>query len=228
MDRAGTGYPYFVYVGEGRAEIDASRLFLDVHMAEHLTYRGYKGFQPVLILKSNYLTWRLLRESVIRPLLAGAESREEENEPARYEIDLPNGFVFNDRTNEDALQIASAQINMANEELGATGVGVKLVTNPVFSAAFFEQEAWNTVFGDSDLLLPERELGESATRLGIPFLGLGAYMAAKDMTPADVQELYFRDGRGHYTPQGHEFVAEAIHQCFYAQSITAQAGCILP
>lgn len=100
-----------------------------------------------------------------------------------------------------------------------------LVTNPAFTPAFFEQEAWNTVFGRSDLLLPERELRQTAANYDIPFLGLGTYMEAQGLSPEDVQALYFGGGLGHLTPEGHEFVAEAVHECFYAQSLGPEQGC---
>jgi hypothetical protein len=50
-------------------------------------------------------------------------------------------------------------------------------------------------------------------------------MEAQGMSPAAVQDLYFAEGQGHLTPAGHEFVAEAIYECFYAQTLTAADGC---
>ena len=227
VDRVGTGYPYFVYESEGKAELDKSRQYRDIHMAEHYVFRGYKGIQPVLILRSNFLTPRLIWDNVIENDKESDNPDGRENEPANDEIDLPNGFVFNAQTNKEALQIAAAQISMVNEALRQTDTSVKLVTNPVFTKAFFEQELWNTLFGDSDLLLPEKQLRDSAQQQGIPFLGLGIYMEAQGLSPADVQELYFDDGLGHFTPVGHEFVAEAIYQCFYAKTLSVEDGCDL-
>ncbi len=228
VESAGTGYPYFVYEGQGTAQIDTSSFWIDLHRAEHYVHRGYEGFQPVLVLKSNYLTPRLLGEYV-RSFVEGSDAAASEIPASRnYEIDLPNGFVFNERTNEDAIRIASAQINMAREQLDRADVDIKLITNPAFTEAFYEQETWNTVFGDSDLLLPEQQLREAAGHYGIPFLGLGTYMAASGMTPAEVQELYFDNGRGRFTPAGHEFAAEAVYQCFFAQTVPSDAGCDIP
>ena len=102
----------------------------------------------------------------------------EENAETNFEVNLPNGFVFDPRTNKEAVRIASSQINMANEQLERVGVGVKLVTIPVFTDEFYEQAEWNTQFGNSDLLLPEQEMRESAAAYGIPYLGLGTYMAS--------------------------------------------------
>ena len=227
VDRAGTGYPYFVFKGQGQAEIDSSYHWKDVHEAEHRVARGYQGLQPVLFLKSNYLTPRIVSD-ILNDVIAPSNSPDrEEKSQTNYEIDLPNGFVFDQQMNGDAVRIASAQINMAKEQLSQDGVEIKLVTNPAFTVAFYEQESWNTIFGNSDLLLPERQLRETAGHYGISFLGLGTYMAAKGMTPADVQQLYFDNGLGHLTPAGHEFAAEAIYRCFFAQTVPPEAGCDL-
>ena len=98
---------------------------------------------------------------------------------------------------------------------------------PAISDAFYAQASWNTQFGDSDLLLPEQELREYAATNGMPFLGLGTYMAAQGMSPAEVQALYFENGRGHLTAEGHAFVAEAVYQCFFAQTLPPESGCDL-
>ncbi|MEM7119607.1 MAG: hypothetical protein AAF614_44765, partial [Chloroflexota bacterium] len=224
IDRPGTGYPYFVYQGERIAEIDTSRQFRDIHRAEHYVFRSYKGFQPVLILRSNYLTARLISANI----LENFRSSDKIAVPVNEDLDLPNGFVFNATTNEEPLQIAAAQINMAQQRLDAENIAVKLVVNPVFTKEFYAQEVWNTEFGSSNLLLPETELRKTAVQQNIPFLGLGTYMQAKGLTPAGVQSLFLSDGLGHYSAAGHQLAAEAIYQCFYAQTLSQEDGCYLP
>ena len=228
VDRAGTGYPYYVYEGQGQVQIDISSFWNDLHKVEHYVHRGYEGFQTVLILKTNYLTPRFLWESLSKVAAASEENSVTENTSTEFDINKANGFVFNEQTNEEALLIASSQINMAREQLGRYGIEIKLVTNPTFIEDFYQQEEWNTIFGNSDLLLPERELRQSAAHYGVPFLGLGAYMQAQGLTPADLQKLYFEDGLGHFTPAGHEFVADALYQCFYAKTLMPEQGCDLP
>lgn len=225
VDRAGTGSPFFVYEGQGQVQLDISSFWNDLHEVEHYVHRGYEGLQTVLILKTNYLTPRFLWESLSKVAAASEEKSATENISTEFDIDRANGFVFNEQTNEEALLIASSQINMAREQLDRYGMEIKLVTNPTFTENFFRQEEWNTTFGNSDLLLPERELRQSAANYGIPFLGLGAYMQAQGLTPAEVQSLYFEEGLGHLTPEGHEFVAEALYECFYAQSLGPEQGC---
>lgn len=228
VDSAGQGAPYYFFNENGQIELDNSREYGDYHEAEHFFFRAYKGFQPILILKTNYLTPRL-----IQTLLGGGTDDNSpppgiDANPVNADIDLPNSFVFDPATNEHALKIAAAQFVMARDMLEGAGVAGKIVTNPAFTEAFYAQDTWNTVFGDSDLLLPERQLLEAAQRDGVPFLGLGLYMAAQGLSPADVQAFYYKDGLGHFTPAGHAFAADAIYQCFYAQTASVQAGCYVP
>jgi hypothetical protein len=105
------------------------------------------------------------------------------------------------------------------------GIAFHLVTIPVFTEAFYVQAEWNTQFGTADLLLPERKLREFAAENDIPFLGLGGYLAASDTSPEQVQALYFNNGRGHFTPAGHQWAAAAVYACFFAQTATPDAGC---
>ncbi len=228
VDQAGLGYPYYFFDEDGQIAVDYTSEYLDFHEAEHYIYRAYKGFQPVLMLRTNFLTPRLIGAA-----LEGMLGEEEIPLGAydgltNYQIPRPIETVFNEATGDEALRIASATMGQAREDLGQQGVAVRLVTNPAFTPAFFAQSAWNTQFGDADLMLPERRLMEGAVRDSIPFLGLMTYMQAQGLSPSDVQALYFNDGLGHLTAAGHEFVAEAIYQCFYAQTVLPEAGCVLP
>lgn len=231
-NEAGQGLPYFYFDESGELVVDKQLEFRDFHEAEHYIYRGYKGFQPVLMLRTNFLTPRLIQEALgidrfARPNAMKSDDINPVN-PVNPDIDRPNGFVFNPTTNEHVLDIAAATLALGRDEMAKAGAGARVVVNPAFTAAFFAQDQWNTIFGDSDLLLPERRLAEAAVAEGIPFLGLGTYMAAQGLSPADVQALYFADGLGHLTQAGHEFVAEAIYRCFYAETVTAEVGCLLP
>lgn len=228
VDEAGLGYPYYYFDEDGSLVLELKYEYRDFHEAEHYVYRGYKGFQPVLILKTNFLTARLLGNAFDNLL-----GRDEVPMPAydgrtNFQIPRPIEAVFNEESGADALEIAAAQVGMARDLFAKDGVAVKWVTNPAFTPAFFEQDTWNAMLGQSDLLLPERRLQEAAEQAGVPFLGLGAYMAAQGLAPSDVQALYFKDGLGHLTPAGHAFVAEAIYECFYAQTVPVEAGCVLP
>ena len=221
VDGPRQGLPYFLYTGQGEVALQLDDFFQDIHNAEHDVFRGHEGFQLVRLLGSHYLTPRFINQ-----LLLDQEVVAEEADVGQaYDINLPNGFVFNEETNEEATLIATSLINMANEQLKRYGMATKLVTIPEFTEEFYAQDSWNTRFGDSDLLLPELQLRIAAQQYGIPFLGLGTYMASRGMSPAEIQTLYYDNGLGHFTPQGHAFAAEAVYDCFYAQSLTAEEGC---
>lgn len=195
------------------------------HLLIHDLLYNYDGFQLVRFLRSNYLTLRLA-ETLLGTPAVSADTAESLPTTA---VSLPNGFVFDPSTNDEAMEIAKRLVKRGISYLQVhQDVPVSLVTIPVFTDEFLAQSDWNTQFGTADLLLPEQELREFAAENNIPFLGLGAYMAANGTTPDDVKELYFKDGRGHFTPDGHSLAATAVFDCFFAQSAPADLGCDVP
>lgn len=225
VDGPGQGQPYFQYQGGGRSQLNLEQFFTDLHNAEHVVYQGHEGFQLIRILGSQYLTPRVIARLLAEPQAAAAAQASPTN--INTDIDRPEGFLFNAATNGEAMRIASSLIYMADEQLGRSDIATSLVTIPAFSEDFYQQSTWNTRFGDSDLLLPESKLRATAANFGLPFLGLGTYMASQGMTPAEVQQLYYEDGLGHFTTAGHEFAAQATYECFFAQTLTAEEGCDL-
>jgi uncharacterized membrane protein len=221
VDGPGYGIPYYTYAGQGRVNIDLEDFWGDLHKLEHEVYYGHEGFKFTRLIGSHYLTPRVVSNLIAGPLVKADQAF---NHPSE-DIDLPNGFMFNEATNGEAMLVAKGLLQMAQEQLGRAGVRLSMVTIPVFTDAFYEQSSWNTVFGSSDLLLPEREMRRSAQLNNRPFLGLGTYMEAKGMTPEEVRTLYFKDGRGNFTPAGHALAAQAVYDCFFAQTLTAEEGC---
>jgi hypothetical protein len=41
-----------------------------------------------------------------------------------------------------------------------------------------------------------------------------------------IRSLYYEDGTGYFTPEGHQFVADAVYRCFYAAE-PGMSGCML-
>ena len=225
VDGPGQGQPYFVYTGQGTAQLKLDAFFIDLHNPEHVVFRGHEGFQLIRALGSQYLTPRFISLLLAE---AGLFTPKAEAGQTNDAIELGNDFLFNSEANDKEMRIASAQINMAREQLKRAGTAMKLVTIPAFTEAFYAQSSWNTQFGESDLLVPENELRATARNYGLPFLGLGTFMAAKGLTPAEVQAFYYDQGLGNFTPAGHAFAAEAVYQCFFAKTLTAAEGCDLP
>lgn len=213
---------YFIINEEGTVEVHEDNFWLR-HRYQHEVLHAYEGFQPNRFFRSHYFT-----PQVIQYFLGGeqvaAASAASVTTPAG-DLDLPNAFVFNADTNDEAMAIATGHIEKAHAHLAEQGIPLSLVTIPVFADAFFAQDEWNMQFGEADLLLPERELRAFAQANDIPFLGLGAYMAVEETTPTAVQEWYFSNGRGYFTPAGHDMVATTVYNCFFAQTLAAEAGC---
>jgi hypothetical protein len=210
---------YFVIGENGDIELHPGSAGL-LHTYQHEVLHGYEGFQPVHLISSHYLTPRLVR-NLVDPAPISAEAAVS----PQSDVALPNHFVFYEDSNEEAMAIATGLIKIAHDHLADKGIAFYLVTIPAFTEAFYAQTEWNTQFGTADLLLPERALREFAAENDIPFLGLGGYLAASDTSPEQVQALYFNNGRGHFTPAGHQWAATAVYACFFAQTATPDAGC---
>ena len=209
---------HFQINDEGNVEIDPSSTGVR-HDFQHQVLHVYEGFQPVRFIQSHYLTPRLI-DKLINPPAAQAATTNE--------LGLANSFVFNDATNDKAMAIATGLIKNAADHLAAQDVKFSLVTIPVFTDSFYAQSNstdWQTQFGEADLLLPEREIRAVAAEKDVPFLALGSYFDASGLSTTDIQSLYFSNGRGHFTPEAHDFVATAVYDCFIAQTVTSDAGC---
>lgn len=215
-------YLYFIEDEAGEVVIHPDD-WLDHHLTQHNVTYNYEGFQLVRYISSHNLTVRLAKTLLNTP----AVNAETAVSTPDTDIKLTNGFVFNAESNAEAMTIATGLIKIGFDFLADAGVEMRLVTIPVFSDEFLAQDAWNTKFGESNLLLPEQELRDFAAENDIPFLGLGAYMGATGTTPADVQSLYFNNGRGHFTPEGHDFAATAVYECFFADALSSDEGCDL-
>lgn len=137
-------------------------------------------------------------------------------------IPYGNNFIFSTDADEEAresLIIANSILKTANEVASANNIMLRVVTIPAFPGAFFadfEAVNWESQIGEYDLFLPEKALMEGAEREGIPMLPMGQYMAGNNLTVEDIEQLYFANGQGPFTPQGHEYFANAIFECFFS------------
>jgi hypothetical protein len=128
---------------------------------------------------------------------------------------------------QEAYDITQSLIKLLRDYTKAKGITLRLVTIPVFPHAFYTQyqgDDWVPEMGDYDLFLPERVLREFAEAKSIPFLSMGQYMKENGLTVEDIQRLYYADGQGHLTPEGHQLFADAVYQCFYSSSAQENAA----
>jgi hypothetical protein len=127
----------------------------------------------------------------------------------------------------EAYDITRSLIKLLRDYTKAKGITFRLVTIPVFPHALYTQYQgadWGPEVGDYDLFLPERVLREYAEAKSIPFLSVGQYMKENGLTVEDIKRLYYSDGQGHLTPEGHKFFADAVYQCFYSSSAQKNAA----
>jgi hypothetical protein len=131
-----------------------------------------------------------------------------------------NNFMFTQNPEmEEAVAIAEGLLAIAQEIARERGIPLRIITVPEFPEQFFElysAGAWEPQVSEYDLFLPERALMEIAGKQGIPFLPMGQYMYADGMTTQEIRSLYLSDEMGGFTPEGHAYLAEAIHSCFYS------------
>lgn len=120
---------------------------------------------------------------------------------------------------EEILRITTAQLESWRAVAEAAGVEMRLVILPYFPASFYSAnsgDSWSSELDTYDLFTPERLLQDYAVEHDISVLPLGQYLQAAGLSVEEIRSLYFQSGIGHFTPQGHQTVADAIYGCFYA------------
>jgi hypothetical protein len=133
-----------------------------------------------------------------------------------------NNFIFRDTDSEafqEAVIIAESILRTAQEITSANGATLRIVTVPVFPESFystFKSNDWQAQIGDYDLFSPEQALVDIAQKYGISILPMGSYMLNQQLTVEEIKSFYLSDGVGHFSPEGHEYYAEAINRCFYS------------
>lgn len=229
--------PYYEINADGNVILSPADTVYS-HTYEHVVFDGH---QPVVLLESaftysfllsslrdtlgDYLNppaylldvppYTFLREVIPTyrvPMLIEARSDE-----------MPFGeasFIFETDTNqraEDSYTIALAQLSNFVAFMERQDINVRVVTIPFFPETFYETQSgndWQSEFGGYDMLLPEERLATFAEENNVDFIATGSAM--QSMTVEAIQALYFNDGTGHLTPEGHQFLADLLYRCFYA------------
>lgn len=206
---------------EGYATIHPDSFYF-LHFNQHRAIWPYEGVQLNRLLRSHYLTPRVL-SSLFSQSVSAAPTL------PNNELQMENAFVFNEATNDEAMAVALGTLRLANDHLAERGVTLTVVTQPAFPTPFFEQNSgsnWSPLIGESNLFLPEQTFQEFAAAEGIPFLAMGTYMQ-ETVSTEQLQTLYFAQN-GTLTVDGHTFFANALFDCFFAESETAVSGCYTP
>jgi hypothetical protein len=202
------------------------------HSLQHLAIRAYDPLNPVQTLKSHLFTAQLLHKWVgykyvyreygdmgLPPTFPSYTDGADDTHPFGA-----NTFAFKRGQNDDAqlaFKLASGQLKQFKDQLDSLGIKMKLVTIPYFPQTFFETQngaAWSNEIGEYDLLAPEKELGKFARENDIPFLPMGDYMQKSGANVDQIKSLFFKNGTGHFTKEGHAYFAQAVYTCLYQVS----------
>jgi hypothetical protein len=199
------------------------------HNLQHLVIRGYEPLNPINVVQSHLFTMQLARKLLglnyvyrevgdlgVMPVYPTNVESADDAQPfgkATFAFDTRH-----DPQSETAMAILISQLKQLKQTLDAENISMRLVTIPYFPAAFYAQQGanWSAQLGEYDALLPEVELGKFAKANDLPFLPMGEYMQQAGMTTEQIRALFFKDGVGHFTPEGHAFFATAMQRCFYA------------
>lgn len=215
---------FFYFEEDGELEIHPGSWHLRHDTAHYTLWGSSDGFKPNRFLNSQIMLSRWVQRII------NSESTAPKVPAPQDDISLPNSFVFYDETDDNAHFIVEKQLEtLVTNTLQPNQVNTLFVTIPAFPAEFYEQTGanWTTQFGEANLQLPETVLQETALKNGISFLGMIDYIQAKELSVEEIRNLFMADGMGYFTPEGHEFFAQAAYECFYEQSITEVEGCYL-
>jgi hypothetical protein len=220
--------PYYFVGSDGKVALHENDFVLR-HTLQHTIIRGYEPVNPVRTASTHLFTFnlvdRLLRSLLNEPLeVPTPELHTQKASPSQPFG--PASFVFAQNGGaeaDQALAVATGLLADFQEALAKEGVQMRLVTIPYFPAEFYDSQSgseWDTQLGSYDLLLPEQRLREFANANNIPFLPLGQYWLESGATVEEVQSLFYGNGTGHFTAEGHEAVAQAVFDCFYRAGFT--------
>ena len=219
----GQEIPYLVVMDDGKIDVPQEDQILR-HDIQHLIIRGYDPPNPVRTVTSHMFLYAPVERLIerISGNLSHVRSITLNFDNPRPDQPLGDAsFMFSTQADpraEAAWEVALGLLTEFQEHTAERGVTMRLVTIPHFPAEFFAADAplgWDRQLGEYDLFLPEERLGAFAEERGLSFLGLGEYMQASGLSKEEVQELYLRDGTGHFSPEGHAFVSQALLDCFY-------------
>ncbi|MBI5302104.1 MAG: hypothetical protein HY868_08210 [Chloroflexi bacterium] len=194
------------------------------HTLQHVVITGYEPVKPVQALQSQLFTltlvdslWRGFRNQppLVPTFPANTDSA---TDTAPFGA---SSFVFEregSAASARSMAIVKGLLKNFKQHLDQQGVKMRLVTIPYFPAAFYQQyqgRAWSPALGKYDVFRPERELGPFAQENDIAFLPMGQFIRQAGLNTDEIKALFYKDGTGHLTPQGHAYFAQAMYACFY-------------
>ncbi len=173
----------------------------------------YSNIMIPQVIRSIVSSWQVMkRQKRTRRMLA---KNPEQN---RIPYLGKENFIFRTSISQDAktaFKITSEILKTCQDYAAGKQIELLLATIPVFPSEFYQdrdpdRSDWNLRFDEFDFLLPEKLLTEFAATNGIDFLGMGRYLQEHAYSPDDIMQLYFLEGRGHWSERGHEVFSRAV------------------
>ncbi len=226
-----SGFPYYIINNDGEVFIHPTDDGADGnrHTLEHVVIEGYEANPARTVASHSFLINFLeifVRNLTGRPATVPRFPTNLDSASAIQPFGA-SSYMFEKAESDEAevaFQIATGLLAHYHNVLQDNDIEMRLVTIPAFPAGFYEQYQgvdWDLDLGTHDLLLPEQALIAFAAENDIDILPMGSYIQESGLSVSDIQSLYFRDGTGHFTPQGHEFFANALYTCFYSNNLSA-------
>ncbi len=215
------------------------------HALQHIVLRGYYDtWDPLRSIKTHLLLPKLIyalltpeqsyaqkpprvdnpistyTANIIRKITGKREYYQDFIAVPSINADGIRNFLFEKSLNDEAKKsfaITKSLYHQIIENLKNKKVKLRMVTIPALSHDFFDQDEqnWSSIVGDYDLFLPEKDFQVFAQSEGLDFLGMGAQFEKDQLTLTQIKRFYYRDGLGHFTPDGHLYYAKSIKKAFY-------------
>jgi hypothetical protein len=132
-------------------------------------------------------------------------------------------FIFHDPPNElskRAFLLDSLILKKMSKFCQEHQIRLRLVTLPFLPKIFYQnpRKDWDLKYKDFDYLLPERELLKKGRSLGFDVLAMGEQWKSENLSPEEIQKMFFVAGQGHLTPLGHRYFSLALSKRISADS----------
>jgi len=213
-------YIYYRNIGESKdIELDPGSAAVVSYLGE--SWQRYRN-RPFADLPRSLATYLISTHLVrqIPGLIANYRKVEKEDAVSRGISD----FVFEDSPRDLSIKAFSLNRELLRKMADLTrdkGVRLRVVTVPFFPRAFFTAQSvadWDLRYEGYDYLSPERELANQCAAFGIDFLPMGETFRREGWTSERIEKLFFANGQGHFTPDGHQHYADVISKRWFQKN----------
>ncbi len=130
-------------------------------------------------------------------------------------------FIFEKKKTENSvisMKMTKLLLQRMKKISDEAGIKLTVVTIPVFPSVFFKEKSipWSLDYPLHDFLLPEKELTVFCKENDLGIVTLGTIMHEEQIPREKVARMYFEEGLGHFTSEGHTYASDHIYQNLYS------------